>query len=377
VVYDAHEFWPHSLMEFRHWEVEFWSAFDRNLAQHADLRATVSPQLAELMGREYGCEFLSVPNCVSRGSVPEIDIEAALQRFAVREHVVFIFLGIFNVGRGIEDLIAAWRLVNRRALLVLQGPDNAFKAEMVELARSHGLLDDRVFFPPAVDTGELIAAARQADVGIIPYAASSINNRYCSPNKMSQYMAAGLPIIANETEFVKSVILESQIGTTVDFKDREAFAAMIDRLVSAPDAIIEMSRRAYRYFGENFNWEVASRDLYARIGAAVRERGIPARAPFDFSWAVEPVEPEPGSPASTAAMSSVSLQPIESLVPRTAHLSESYEREIRRLAEINELYRREIKRLNAILAPVRTATTPLRYVLRQWRRMKHPPTTRA
>ena len=65
VLYDAHEFWPRSVLEFRHWEVEFWSAFDRNLAQRADLRVTVSPQLAEVMAREYGCEFLSLPNCVS------------------------------------------------------------------------------------------------------------------------------------------------------------------------------------------------------------------------------------------------------------------------------------------------------------------------
>jgi hypothetical protein len=45
VLYDAHEFWPHAFMECRHWEVEFWSAFDRNLAARAHLRVTVSPQL--------------------------------------------------------------------------------------------------------------------------------------------------------------------------------------------------------------------------------------------------------------------------------------------------------------------------------------------
>jgi glycosyltransferase involved in cell wall biosynthesis len=143
VLYDAHEFWPRSVMEFRHWEVEFWSAFDRNLAQRADLRVTVSPQLAEVMAREYGCDFLSLPNCVSRGSVPPVDLDAALQRSATREQVVFIFLGVFTTGRGIEDLIAAWRHVDRRGLLVLQGPEGAFRTDIIKLARAHGMLDER------------------------------------------------------------------------------------------------------------------------------------------------------------------------------------------------------------------------------------------
>src|SRR5215472_9345940 len=59
VLYDAHEFWPYAFMECRHWEVEFWSGFERNLAPCADLRVTVSPHLADVMSKEYGCEFLS------------------------------------------------------------------------------------------------------------------------------------------------------------------------------------------------------------------------------------------------------------------------------------------------------------------------------
>jgi glycosyltransferase involved in cell wall biosynthesis len=373
VVYDAHEFWPLSIMEFRHWEVEFWAAFDRNLARRADLRVTVSPQLAEVMAREYGCDFLSLPNCVSRASVSPVDLDAARQRSAMREHVVFIFLGVFTSGRGIEDLIAAWRHVDRRGLLVLQGPEGSFRSDMIELARSHGMLDERVFFPPAVDTSELIDAARQADIGIIPYAASSINNRYCSPNKLSQYMAAGLPIVANETEFVKSIIIESGGGATVDFKDQQAFSSVINRLIDEPRRIAEMSRRAHRYFNEKFNWEVVSEELYGKLRAAVRDTKSMARPPLDFSWAATPVQPKAGSNVAAPAPRA---QPAEAAIGIGAsglkQLGVVYEREFDRLTELNEVYRREIERLNAVLAPVRTATTPLRFLLRQWRQLKQP-----
>jgi glycosyltransferase involved in cell wall biosynthesis len=360
VIYDAHEFWPYSLMEFRHWEVEFWSAFDRNLAQRADLRVTVSPQLADIMEKEYGCDFLTVPNCVSRSSVPSLDIDEALQRFASRKHVMFIFLGGFNDGRGIEDLITAWAHVDPRALLLLQGPDNSFKSRMIELARGKGMLDKSIFFPPAVETAQLLNAARQADVGIIPYAPSSINNRYCCPNKLSQYMAAGLAIISNQTDFVKGVIDEAGIGMVVDFKDHQAFKEVIRRFVIDRDTVMEMARRAHNFFRTTFNWEVASREMYTRLMTSIGERKAPLRAPLDFSWAVE----AGGSKMSTAS----------GRIPDAAAF---YEQEVTRLGDLNETYRHEIDRLNAVLAPMRTATTPVRYALRQWRQMKQRRMTRA
>jgi glycosyltransferase involved in cell wall biosynthesis len=374
VVYDAHEFWPLSVMEFRHWEVEFWSAFDRNLAQRADLRVTVSPQLAEVMAREYGCDFIAVPNCVSRRSVSPVDLDAALHRLAEREHVVFIFLGVFTTGRGIEDLVAAWQHVDPRALLVLQGPDGAFKSQMMEAARGYGLLDQRIFFPAAVDTSELIDAARLADVGIIPYAPSSINNRYCSPNKLSQYMAAGLPIVSNQTEFVKTILVDSGAGATVDFKDQQAFAAVINHLVEDRHQIAEMSRRAYRYFNENFNWEVVSRELYDRLRATIEEPQSAPRTALDFSWAADHIQPPAAAP--NIAPPAPQVHPAEVAVGIGAsgikQFGAAYEREFARLSELNDTYRREIERLNTVLAPVRAATTPLRFLLRQWRHLKQP-----
>jgi glycosyltransferase involved in cell wall biosynthesis len=354
VVYDAHEFWPYSDMDYRHWEVEFWSAFDRNLAQQTDLRVTVTPQLAEVMAREYGCDFLALPNCVSRASVPAIDLDAALQRSAAREHVAFIFLGVFNSGRGIEDLIAAWPHVDPHAVLVLQGPDSEFKAQMVELARGCGLLDNRIFFPPAVDTADLVTAARQADVGIIPYAASSINNRYCSPNKLSQYMAAGLPIVGNDTEFVRAVITEAGIGTIVDFKDTQAVARAIGEFVNDRDRISELSRRAQRYFHTTFNWEIASSELYTKLHLTLGGRQPAARPPLDFSWVAQGdnsgmpnSERREGSlPGANSPLDGLHLEKVAYL---NSYINQQYEIISKEIVRLNEFYPQQIAYLNSCI----------------------------
>ena len=353
VLYDAHEFWPRAFMEYRHWEVEFWSSFEHNLASHADLRVTVSPHLANLMSKEYGCEFLSVPNCASRKSVEIPDVDTAVSGLLSRDEVFFIFLGSFAPGRGLEDLIKAWGHVDGRARLLLQGPDNSYKTELMELARGLGLLDNGITFPLAVDTSELVSAARQADVGIIPYAASSINNRYCSPNKLSQYMAAGLPIICNDQlEFVKSVVEQNSIGVAVEFGNHQAFAQAVNRLIAAKDQIAEMSARSQEVFQTRFNWEIVSRAMYAGLRAAVRERGVPPRTHLDFSWIERGREmrrraEELGDGASLFA--DAELKRLNEFYPsEIKRLNEVYTAEIHRL---NEVYTAEIKRLNETYVP--------------------------
>jgi glycosyltransferase involved in cell wall biosynthesis len=383
VLYDAHEFWPRAFMEYRNWEVEFWSAFERNLAPRAHLRVTVSPQLANLMSKEYGCEFLSVPNCASRVSVPAVDIDAALHRLSTRDIVVFIYLGSFTPGRGLEDLIQAWGGVSKQARLVLQGPDDPFKTEMIELARRQHLLDNGIAFPQPVETSELVSAARQADIGIIPYAASSVNNRYCSPNKLSQYMAAGLPIVCcNQLEFVKSVVVNNGIGVAVDFRDHEAVSDVVNNLTLSRDKIVEMSSRSHRFFHTNFNWEMVSRDMYAGLGSALHAMAVPTGTGPDFSWIehgheMRKLTQEIGDGASL--FGDAEIKRLNAIYPaEIKRLNKVYTEEIERLnkvytAEIkhlNSIYSSEITRLNNVIGLARIVLEPTRIALRLLRRVK-------
>ncbi len=357
LLYDAHEFWPWSQMEFRHWELEFWSAFDRDLARQADLRVTVSPQLADIMTREYGCEFLTVPNCTMRSSANAVDLEAALENFAQREEILFIFLGGFNNGRGIEDLITAWQYVGAPCRLLLQGPDNPFKSEMIELARGYKLLDKSVLFPAPVNSSDLdlVAAARRGDVGIIPYAASTINNRYCSPNKLSQYMAAGLPIVCNELDFVKQVVTQAGVGFSVDFEDHRKLAAAINELAADKAKIVEMSRRSRRYFDTTYHWESMSREMYANLRSLRAAPTESDREQLDFSWlrreyprsAAEAVLERTQPSSDLMALQPASpVSELLSAVPAVDLAATMTKQYVAHLEEINQRYKLEIERLN-------------------------------
>ena len=211
-----------------------------------------------------------------------VDIDAALNLLGNREEINFIFLGAFSPGRGLEDLVKAWARVDSRGRLFLRGPDSSFKKEIVELAKSLDLTDRSVFFPAPVTEEELIHAARQADIGIIPYSPRNIVYRYACPNKLSQYMAAGLPIICNEITYVKSVVSDNGIGVAVDFSDHAALAKVVNSLLSSKEQIVEMSRRSQEAFRTSFNWGTVSKNLYCLLRSAVSARVSPSELNLDW-----------------------------------------------------------------------------------------------
>jgi hypothetical protein len=134
-----------------------------------------------------------------------------------------------------------------------------------------------------------VGAAAEADIGVIPYEPSSINNRLCCPNKLSQYLAAGLPVISNELEFVKSVVVGNGIGFAVDFRDERATAALFNRVIAGRDDLPVMARRARAYFEQHFHWQHVFEPLRRDIaGVEALRAGHPEASDIDLAWIDDP-----------------------------------------------------------------------------------------
>ncbi|ODM84486.1 glycosyltransferase family protein [Bradyrhizobium elkanii] len=281
VVFDAHEFWPWSYTDFQHWEIDFWSAMEGRLATLADLNVTVTPQLAERMTYEYGVPFRALPNAATRREGDVAGLEDAFANRSRPQPLRVLYQGGFAQGRGLEEVIRAWPHLAGNARLILRGPDNAYRRTMIDLAHSLGLDEDRVSFPPAVPESELIPAALKADIGLIPYNPVWFGYRFCCPNKLSQYTAAGLPILSSTTEFVADVVRDNNIGHVIDIADPKRVAALIDELAGKRETLVEIGRRARTFFERTFNWDALAAPIIAEIKAL--EADEPARH-ADFGW---------------------------------------------------------------------------------------------
>lgn len=293
--YDAHEYWPAAYTKLA-WEHEFWAHIEGNLAREADLCLTVSAPLAEQMSAEYGKDFLCVPNCETLARGKAIGAPATPEDKDTRDSTIFLFQGNFAPCRPVHFLIDHWHRTDPNAILWLRGPDWSYKNELIKRAKATGLLDRRIFFPPPVAEHELIDAARQADVGVIPYDPSeNMNYDYACPNKFSQYMAAGLPILASSIKFVKKTVEEQQLGMTFDTRAPDTLVAAVNAMTSDKAFLTSCGARSQQYFFEHFNWEVASRPFHAAIKQFLQERtdgGDRQRTDLQFSW----IKPRPRKP---------------------------------------------------------------------------------
>jgi glycosyltransferase involved in cell wall biosynthesis len=275
VVYDAHEFWSQADPSGFEFERQFWTGMEQRLVPHADRRQTVSPGLARIMADLYSCDFQIVPNCEPAGS-----IRPGLDRRLGSSNCKFLFQGNFATARGIDLLIEAWPATRDEAHLLLRGPDSAYKRAMEEVAARTGLLGRRIFFPTPVAEGELVSAAAQADVGLIPYTPTGLNYAHCCPNKMSQYMAAGIPILANDTSFVAETLRVARCGTTVDFTRTQALIDAVNALASGPDQRRLLGRNGLEYFRQFFHWEIVSRPLYDGLRTLLTDAPVTALTLF-------------------------------------------------------------------------------------------------
>ncbi len=266
LVYDSHELWPYVYTDAYWLDTQLLSGLEGLFIRYADSVITVSNYIKNILDGLYRHPHIAViPNVE-----PLEDTIQPIQNNKVNEDTInFLFIGGFAPGRGIELLIRNWQqLVLKNDLnfnLLIQGPNNIYKTQYMNLARNTGLLGKRIFFPESVSEDKIIESCKSADVGIIPYEPICLSHIGCSPNKLGQYMKAGLPILSNKLEHVSEVLSVSKAGFICDFTDQDEFIKYALNFKSSEDRK-KMSENALIYAQQKYNWEAYSQVFKAALG---------------------------------------------------------------------------------------------------------------
>ena len=218
-VYDAHDLWlgrPRrgrgrvyfALSQLYHGLVE------RLLIPRAAAALTVSPPIVGHLRRRYRLPVVHlVPNYpVAVGPVERRELRDLHGGDAIDPaRPVVLYLGGLMAGRGLGELVDAIGLVPEVQLVLLGA--GAEEGRLLARARDAGA-SVHVLSPVAPELVEAYAAS--ADVGVSPIVPSCLNYRYSLPNKLFQYMAAGIPVVASDFRQVRDVVEGSGCGVVVD-----------------------------------------------------------------------------------------------------------------------------------------------------------------
>jgi glycosyltransferase involved in cell wall biosynthesis len=121
---------------------------------------------------------------------------------------------------------------------VIRGPAiEAFGAAYKQLAEECGC-GQRLFWLPPVPSSDVVLEARAADIGIWTLLSNvGLNFKLALPNKVFEYLAAGVPILVADLPEARKIVDRYQVGLPFDPEDPKAIAAAINRLADDPDAL--------------------------------------------------------------------------------------------------------------------------------------------
>lgn len=254
LVYDSHEYFTGvPELNDRPGVKSVWKLIERSILPHLRNVMTVSDSISMMYGKEYGVDAAVVRNCSKRSE--------HIRPFARKELLVnekdFLLIiqgnGI-NIDKGGEELIEALRVTDNVSLLIVGSGDVI--RDLREMVVSVDLTG-RVRFIPSQPWEELMRYTRSADAGMCLEKDTNLNYRFSIPNKLCDYISAGIPVIAGVLPEIKKIIEKYNCGIMIPEITAQNISSAVIKLRDDANLGNELRRNSITA-SEELNWEKES-----------------------------------------------------------------------------------------------------------------------
>lgn len=213
IIYDTHEYFTGvPELATRTAVRNFWKAIERMIFPKLQHVITVNESIARLYNEEYGNDILVVRNIpdtvktMSRSSKSELGLPTD-------KKIILLQGAGINVDRGAEEAIEAMQYIDNAVLVILG--DGDVVAELKQKVNRMGL-DRKVKFIPRQAPEMLYEYTIKADIGLTLDKDTNINYRYSLPNKLFDYIHAGVPVLATPLVEIRQIIEKYDLGCFIE-----------------------------------------------------------------------------------------------------------------------------------------------------------------
>ena len=261
VIFDSHELpldWP----QLTRWQRLHTLATKmlKYLIPRCAAVITVSPPIAEELQRLYGG-----PAPVLIRNVPEY--QAPISSDRLRHHLglspqvrIALYQGNLDEARGLDRLVDAAKFLDPGIVIVMMGR-NVMQRDLQALIDQQEVAD-RVKILPPVPYEELLAWTASADIGLILFSRDySLSIQMCLPNKLFEYLMAGLPVLASPLDAVVLLLNTYNAGIIVPSLEPEEIGRAINDLLSDGVALARLKENALAAAQRDLRWDVESQRL--------------------------------------------------------------------------------------------------------------------
>lgn len=224
MIYDSHEYFTETPELVNRPKVQkVWKRIEGFVVPRLKEMITVSDSIAELFRQKYGIICHVIRNIPPRATLPPKGDKVALG-LPVDKHLLVLQGSGINIQRGAEELVEAMRYLEDCCLMVIGGGDVLPTLHaMVEKWR----LEGRVRFFPRMPYARMMQYTQLAELGFILDKDTNLNYRFCLPNKLFDFIQAGVPIVASHLVEIEKIIKKYDIGLFIPDHDPRSIAATI------------------------------------------------------------------------------------------------------------------------------------------------------
>lgn len=253
VVYDIHEDLPRAILSKR-WikpiirrpMARFFEIYENWAAKKFDCLMTATPFITK--------RFKKInSNTININNYPLLDeLQSSNPEIFQEKQRQVCYVGGLGPIRGIHQLLSAADSIN--GAIHIAGPINP--NDMEEQLISHKNIE-YLGFLDRVQVKDLLSSSVAGIVTFLP----EPNHINAQPNKMFEYMSAGIPVICSNFPLWRSIIEKHNCGICVDPEKPEEIAKAISYLCDNPDIAVRMGRNGRAAVEIEYNWEHESEKL--------------------------------------------------------------------------------------------------------------------
>lgn len=240
LIYDASEL---AVERYAGFKKAFWSLSLRIMLPHCDKIIHANKERADYFNKKHDVED---SRSVVISNYPKMVVKS-LPKSCVNPYRVLYF-GTVIRNRSYEQLIAVFKKLPEPYGLDIIGNVNPKYRKVVE--DCIGESSDRVRLLPPVTQDRIPKTLSLYTIGLIFYEPVNLNNYYCAPNKVYEYVQNKMAIISNNIPFLKNFIGQYNVGLTLEDISEESIKRSIDEIVES-----RISESMSDDIGQTFVWE--------------------------------------------------------------------------------------------------------------------------
>jgi len=257
LVYDSHEYFTETPELVGRPRVQgIWKQIEKWIVPKLRDCITVNHSIAGLFRNLYGVDFQVVRNIPARKNYDGILSRKELGLPDDKKIVLMQGAGI-NIQRGAEEAVEAMRYTEGIVLVIVGGGDvmPLLKNQVIESG-----LEEKVKFIPKQIPEKLYSYTANADLGLAIDKDTNINYRFSLPNKLFDYIHAGIPVLVSPLPEIKHIVDQYQVGDFIESHDPQHIASKMSEMLSDESRIAIWKQNLEAAAGE-LNWETEKQVL--------------------------------------------------------------------------------------------------------------------